>query len=158
MPFGLPSFIMRRDNAMLIGIDSAIGPELLYTLSRMGHGDEIVLADAFYPGESRAKRSLRADGVRIPVLLQGILRLINPDSFVPDPFVMMSPISGDSADPEIELEYRRVIDRTWPEAPPIQKLSRFEFYERAERAFAVVVTGETVKYGCIIVKKGVIPV
>jgi L-fucose mutarotase len=124
----------------------------------MGHGDELVLADAFYPGETCASRSLRADGVKITALLDGILRLMNPDSFVQDPIVMMSPVPGDSADPAIERSYREVIDRLWPGTPAIQKIGRFEFYERAKKSFAVVVTGETVKYGCIILKKGVIPV
>ena len=37
---------------MLIGISPLISPDLLVTLYRMGHGDEIVLADAHFPGES----------------------------------------------------------------------------------------------------------
>jgi Fucose dissimilation pathway protein FucU len=143
---------------MLIGISPAISPDLLHVLARMGHGDELVLADAFYPGETCASRALRADGVKITVLLDGILKLINPDSFVQDPIVMMSPVPGDSADPAIERSYRDVIERLWPDTPAIQKIGRFEFYERAKKSFAVVVTGETVKYGCIIIKKGVIPV
>ena len=32
------------------------------------------------------------------------------------------------------------------------------FYERAKKAYAVVVTGETAKYGNIIIKKGVTPI
>jgi len=143
---------------MLIGISPAISPDLLHVLARMGHGDELVLADAFYPGETCASRSLRADGVKITALLDGILNLMNPDSFVDDPIVMMSPVPGDSADPAIERSYREVIDSIWPDAPEIKKIGRFEFYERAKKSFAVVVTGETVKYGCIIIKKGVIPV
>ena len=35
---------------------------------------------------------------------------------------------------------------------------RYAFYDRAEKAFAVVMTGELVKYGNIILKKGVTPV
>ncbi|GAA6154042.1 hypothetical protein NBRC116587_34640 [Pseudoteredinibacter isoporae] len=35
---------------------------------------------------------------------------------------------------------------------------RFEFYQRAEKAFAVVMTGDTRKYGNILLKKGVTPV
>jgi hypothetical protein len=31
------------------------------------------------------------------------------------------------------------------------------FYGRAEKAFAVALAGFTVKYGCVILKKGVIP-
>jgi L-fucose mutarotase len=50
------------------------------------------------------------------------------------------------------------VDRHWPDAPPIARMERFAFYERAQRAFAVVMTGETVKYGNLILKKGVIPV
>lgn len=143
---------------MLIGIAPVISPDLLHVLARMGHGDELVLADAFYPGETWANRSLRADGVKITDLLDGILRLINPDDFVSDPLVMMAPVPGDTADPNIELSYKTIIEKHWPESPSIKMIDRFDFYERAKKSFAVVVTGETVKYGCLIIKKGVIPV
>ena len=42
--------------------------------------------------------------------------------------------------------------------PPIAFIERFDFYDRAKQAYAVVVTGELVKYGNIILKKGVIGV
>jgi L-fucose mutarotase len=51
-----------------------------------------------------------------------------------------------------------VIDRRWPGTPPTERIERFAFYERTKKAYAVVMTGETVKYGNIILKKGVIPV
>ena len=35
-------------------------------------------------------------------------------------------------------------------------LERFEFYERAKKAYAVIATGETAIYANIIIKKGVI--
>ena len=143
---------------MLIGIKPCISAELLSVLYRMGHGDEIVLADAFFTGDSLNSRVVRADGIRIPDLLDGILRLINLDSYVDDPVVMMAPSKGDSLDSEVERRYREVLDRYWPETPPIQRMERFAFYERAKKAFAVVMTGETVKYGNIILKKGVPPV
>jgi L-fucose mutarotase len=143
---------------MLIGIDPVISPELLDTLFRMGHGDEIVLADAFFPGDSMNTRVIRADGIRIPALLNGILALINMDSYVPYPVVMMAPAPGDSLDEKVEQSFRAVIDRHWPETPDIERIERFSFYERSKKAFAVIMTGETVKYGNIILKKGVIPV
>jgi L-fucose mutarotase len=34
---------------MLLGISPLISPDLLAVLHRMGHGDEIVLADAHFP-------------------------------------------------------------------------------------------------------------
>jgi L-fucose mutarotase len=142
---------------MLIGIDPVISPELLDALIRMGHGDEIVLADAFFPGDSMNSRVIRADGIRIPALLDGILALINLDSFVPRPVVMMAPVTGDIADESVEKSYRVVIDRRWPGTPPTEYIERFAFYERTKKAFAVLMTGETVKYGNIILKKGVIP-
>jgi L-fucose mutarotase len=142
---------------MLIGIDPVISPELLNALFRMGHGDAIVLADAFFPGDSCNARVIRADGIGIPALLDGILALMNLDSYVPHPITMMAAVPGDTLDPEVERSYRAVIDRRWPGTPPIERIERFAFYERAKTAFAVVMTGETVKYGNIILQKGVIP-
>ena len=143
---------------MLIGISPAVGPDLLDTLYRMGHGDEIVLADAFFPGASFNKRVIRADGIRIPALLDGVLALINLDSYVPHPLAMMEPVQGDALDEAVERSYRAVVDRRWPGTQAVERVERFAFYERAKRAFAVVMTGETAKYGNIILKKGVIPV
>jgi L-fucose mutarotase len=155
-PAAVKGGVFRRLN-MLIGINPAISPELLDALFRMGHGDEIVLADAFFPGDSFNSRVIRADGIRVPALLAGILSLINLDSYVPHPVAMMAASSGDSLDPAVETSYRAVIDRLWPGTPPTERVERFAFYERTKTAYAVVMTGETVKYGNIILKKGVIP-
>jgi L-fucose mutarotase len=143
---------------MLIGIDPVISPELLDALFRMGHGDEIVLADAFFPGDTCNSRVIRADGLRVPALLQGILKLINLDYAVEHPVIMMDTGHGDTLDPTVETSYRAVIDRLWPGTPATERIDRFAFYERTKKAYAVVMTGETVKYGNIILKKGVIPV
>lgn len=143
---------------MLIGVNPVISPELLDVLFRMGHGDEIVLADAFFPGNSMNSRVIRADGIRVPALLEGILALMNLDSYVAHPVVMMAPASGDELDKNVEKSYRAVIDRYWPKTPEIEFIERFAFYERTKKAYAVLMTGETVKYGNIILKKGVIPV
>ena len=142
---------------MLIGINPVISPELLDVLFRMGHGDEIVLADAFFPGDSMGTRVVRADGIRIPELLDGILALINLDTYA-IPIAMMAPTPGDTLDEAVGNSYRAVIDRRWPGTPATELVERFAFYERAKKSFAVVMTGETVKYGNIILKKGVIPV
>ena len=143
---------------MLIGISPLIGPDLLALLHRMGHGDEIVLADAHFPGESVGQRLLRADGLGIAPLLDDILPLLALDTYVEHPVIMMAVVPGDALDPTVEAGYRAVIDKYWPETQPIQRLERFAFYERARQAFAVVMTGETAKYGNIILKKGVTPV
>ncbi len=143
---------------MLINISPAISPELLTAIDKMGHGDEIILADAFFPGDTCNSRVIRADGIRIPLLLDGILRLINLDPYVKSPVIMMAPTPGDRLDPAVEASYREVIDKRWPGTPAVERIERFVFYERAKSAFAVVMTGETVSYGNIILKKGVVPV
>ncbi|HHE73361.1 MAG TPA: L-fucose mutarotase [Chloroflexi bacterium] len=142
---------------MLIGISPLLSPELLSVLYRMGHGDEIVLADAHFPGESCNARVIRADGLRIADLLDAILPLFALDSYVDSPVIMMAPVPGDELDPSVEAHYREAIDRYWPDTPPIARIERFAFYARAKEAFAVVMTGETAKYGNIILKKGVTP-
>ncbi len=143
---------------MLIGISPLLSPALLGVLYRMGHGDEIVLADAHFPGESCNDHVLRADGLQIAPLLEAILPLFVLDIYVDHPVSMMAPVPGDTLDPAVETRYRQGIDRYWPETPPIQRVERFTFYEQAEAAFAVVMTGETAKYGNIILQKGVTPV
>jgi len=142
---------------MLIGISPLVGPDLLAALCRMGHGDELVLADAHFPAESVNSRVIRADGLKIADLLDGILPLVAIDDFVDDPIVMMAAVEGDRADPAVCLRYRAVIDTHHPKAAQTKFISRFDFYERARRAWGVVITGETAKYGNIILKKGVTP-
>ena len=141
---------------MLKGIHPAIGPELLKVLAEMGHGDEIILADAHFPGHSFNDQVLRADGVKITTLLDGILPLFELDSYN-DPLIMMQAVEGDSLDPYVESSYRAEIEKHAPNAPEVIRIGRFEFYDRAEKAAVVVMTGETAKYGNIILKKGVTP-
>lgn len=123
----------------------------------MGHGDEIVLADAHFPGHSIHSRTLRADGLSITPLLDGILPLLTLDSYDDSPVVMMEVVPGDVVDPEIERRYREVIDRWAPGTPPIRKLARSAFYQRAGQAFAILMTGDIATYANIILKKGVTP-
>ena len=141
---------------MLRNISPVISPELLTVLFIMGHGDEIVLADSFFRGDSFGKRVVRADGIGISLLLEGILPLITLDSYVPSPLFMMEPAREDKLDMGIEIAYRKVIDKFWPGLPPVQRVERFKFYEQAENAFAIVMTGEARKYANLILKKGVI--
>ena len=142
---------------MLVGISPLVGPDLLATLHRMGHGDELVLADAHFPGESCNPAVLRADGLRIAELLDAFLPLFALDGYVDSPLVMMAPVAGNELDPSVETSYRKVVDAHWPDTGPISRIDRFEFYERARDAFAVVMTGETAKYGNLLLKKGVTP-
>jgi len=142
---------------MLKGISPLISPELLKTLAEMGHGDEIVLADAHFPGHTLGPKVIRADGIKIPALLDAILPLFELDSYVDAPLVMMAAVKGDSLDPQVEASYREPVNKHAPKTKPIIHIERFVFYERARKAYAVVMSGDTAKYGNLILKKGVTP-
>ncbi len=142
---------------MLRGISPILSPELLDALYRMGHGDEIVLADAHYPGERLARRCIRADGLKIADLLEGIAPLFVLDQYVDNPLAMMAAVTGDRLDPSVEQSHLNAIRKTWPDTSTPERVERFDFYERSKTAFAIVMTGDTAKYGNIILKKGVTP-
>ena len=101
---------------------------------------------------------LRADGLKISDLLDAILPLFELDAYVPHPLIMMAAVDGDTLDPSVEESYLKAIHKHAPQAPAIVRIERFLLYDRAKQAFAVLMTGETAKYGNIILKKGVTPV
>lgn len=137
---------------MLKNISPLISPDLLKTLAQMGHGDEIVFSDAHFPAHSFNSNVLRADGIPADKLLAGVIPLFELDAYA-TPVIMMQAVPGDSLDPEVEKAYRAALGYDGE----IELVERFAFYERAKKAFAVVVTGETRKYGNVILKKGVTP-
>lgn len=141
---------------MLKGISPLLSPDLLKLLAEMGHGDELVLADAHFPAYSLHSRVLRADGLKIGDLLAAIMPLIELDQYVEQALVMMHAVAGDLCDPAVEQGYLRRIGAVTNTLPEVEKMDRYAFYERSKKVFAIVLTGETAKYGNIILKKGVI--
>ncbi|MFC5281646.1 RbsD/FucU family protein [Arcanobacterium canis] len=139
---------------MLKNISPFLCPELLKALAEMGHGDEITLADAHYPRFGSADVVIRADGVEIPQLLEGILQLIPLDQYNTWQYALMSTV-GDDPEPTIWETYERIVSRTEPQAQA-HFFERFDFYEAARRSHVTVLTGETAQYGNIILKKGVV--
>ena len=140
---------------MLKGISPLISPELLKVLCEMGHGDEIVLADANFPAESMGQRVVRADGIGAAELLRAILPLFPLDQYDESNFVLMSVVPGDPTVPVIWDEYRATLTAYEPDTK-IQTIDRFAYYERAEKAYCIVATGESTQYANILLKKGVI--
>ncbi len=138
---------------MLKGISPLITPSLLKVLAEMGHGDEIVISDAHFPAHSFNSQVLRADGLGADALLSAIIPLFELDAYA-TPVIMMDAVPGDTLDPTVEARYRAALSYKGE----IERVERYAFYERAKQAYAVVVSGETAKYGNIILKKGVTPV
>lgn len=137
---------------MLKGISPVVSPDLLKTLAEMGHGDEIVISDAHFPAHTFNARVIRADGLPADALLAGIIPLFELDAYA-TPVVMMQAVPGDTLDPAVEAAYRKALGYDGQ----IELVERFAFYERAKKAYAVIISGETRKYGNVILKKGVTP-
>lgn len=141
---------------MLKNISPLISPQLLKTLAEMGHGDEIIFSDAHFPAHSMGPKVIRADGLRVSDLLAAIIPLFELDSYAP-PLVMMAAVEGDTLDASVEQRYLQALSNPDRHDLSVTRIDRFAFYERAQKAFAIVITGETAKYGNILLKKGVTP-
>ena len=145
---------------MLYNIDPILSPDLLHTLRAMGHGDEIVLADANFPAEALGPKCVRLDGIDNSSVLRAVLSVMPLDTFVPNPALCMQVVGDADAVPDAVTDFQSIIDETAKNLgttpSKIQSLERYAFYEHAANAFAVVQTGERRLYGNIILKKGVI--
>lgn len=141
---------------MLKNIPSILSPELLKILMEMGHGDEIVIADGNFPGASIAQKLVRLDGHGVPPVLEAILKLLPLDIYVEKPAALMQLVPGDDVETPIWEEYRKIIKASGEKFDNFENVERFAFYERAKKAYAVVMTGESALYANIILKKGVV--
>ena len=141
---------------MLKNIPPVISPELMSVLMRMGHGDEIVLADGNFPAESCAQRIVRADGHGVVELLDAIMQFFPLDTFVDHPVSVMQPVNEAAPEPPIWAEYRDVLARHEGANVELRPIERFRFYDFAKAAYAIVATGETAVYANLILKKGVV--
>ena len=140
---------------MLKTIPAILSPELLRIMMEMGHGDEIVIGDGNFPAASCAKRLVRLDGHGVPEVLDAILTLFPLDTYADAPVGLMQVVPGDPTVPIIWDEYLNIIERREGDKK-VEYIERFEFYERARKAYAIVATGETALYANIILKKGVV--
>jgi len=142
---------------MLKKIPPILSPELLMMIAQMGHGDELVIADANFPAVSNARRLVRADGHGVAVILEAILQLFPLDSFVEQPAAVMRRLDKPGEPAPIWAEYQRILDSAEGRHIAMEQVERFAFYDRAKTTFGVVATGEGALYGNIIIKKGIIP-
>lgn len=142
-------------NIMLKRIPKILSPQLVKTLMEMGHGDEIVIADANFPCNSISDNVISAVGLSGVNILQAVLELFPLDSYVNEQVLLMEVVPGDDYKPLIWDKYKSVLSDS-DESFSIGYLERFAFYERAKKAYAVIATGEEALYANIILKKGVV--
>lgn len=141
---------------MLRGISPVLSPHLLGVLMEMGHGDEIVLADANFPAAAHARRLVRADGIHIEMLLEAILPLFPVDQYLEYPVCLMACEPQDKVIPTAWSTYQSILARHSINPNQIAYLERSAFYQRSAAAFAIVATGDSARYGNILLAKGVI--
>lgn len=143
---------------MLKGIPAILPPELLKVLCEMGHGDEITIGDANFPGASLCSRVIRMDGHGVPEILDAIMQLIPLDQYVEHPAALMQVVPGDPTETPIWDTYRQIVSRHEERgAACFEEVERFAFYDRVkEKSYAVIMSGETATYANVILKKGVI--
>lgn len=144
---------------MLKGIPPILSPELLKTLCEMGHGDRIVIADGNFPSQSVGKNAtvIRCDGHGIPELLDAILQLFPLDTYVKKPVSLMEVVAGDPVETPIWDVYHKILStHDKREGDTIQTVERFQFYEEARNAYAIIATGEKALYANIMLQKGVV--
>jgi L-fucose mutarotase len=123
----------------------------------------LAVVDANFPADSVALRTghgrvVPLAGVSMPEAVRAILTLLPLDDFVDTPVRRMA--SDNSAPdnlPEVQREVQVVIDKAAGRPWPTGIVERFDFYEAARNAYAVVRTGERRYYGNVLIRKGAIP-
>ena len=120
----------------------------------MGHGDEIAIVDANFPAASLARRLIQMRGVGTAEMVAATLTVLPLDQSVQCPISMMR--VGHAVDVPVTAigSIRAAIDRATLGTTAVAELERFEFYERARNAFAIVWTGECRLYGNVLLTAG----
>ena len=144
---------------MLKGIPKILSPELLKVLCEMGHSDRIVIADGNFPAESMGKDAIviRCDGHGVPELLDAILQVIPLDTYVDKPMNLMEVMPGDPVKTPIWDTYKEIVAKYDERgAACVGNIERFQFYEEAKKAYAIIATGESAVYANVMLQKGVV--
>ena len=146
---------------MLKGIDHRLNADVLYVLRSMGHGDALVIADTNFPADQVSRATVYGDLLRMENLTaaeaaRAVLSVMPLDTFVDDFAGRMEVVGDPSAMPDVQKEVQAEIDRAEGRARPMIGIERFDFYDRAREAYAVIQTGERRFYGCFLFRKGVI--
>jgi L-fucose mutarotase len=140
---------------VLIGIPPLLGPDLLYSLRAMGHGDEIAIVDGNYPAEEHARRLVRADGLGVLALIEAIVAVLPLDRAVPNAIFR----AAQNNDPAQASDYHRAVDALFARVAPgmsVTPLAGPELYARIRGAHTVVASSEPALFGNVILRKGVV--
>lgn len=146
---------------MLKSIDPVLGPDLLWLLAAMGHGDDLAVVDANHPAETIARATTSGRIVRLPGLtmaraVRAILAVLPIDDFEPEPIRRMLVVGDAAAVPVVQQEVAAEVASAGLGADTMPGIERFAFYEAARKSFGVVQVGDARPYGCFLLRKGII--
>jgi L-fucose mutarotase len=142
---------------MLMEISNLITPEIYEVIYRMGHMDELVIADANYLASAVSKKVVYGYGPSNHLLLAELLKYFPLDDDSEFPINVMTPDHGYSHDPGIWNDYREILSRlTDRKEIELNKISRSDFYQRTRNAYATIQTSDPRLYADIIITKGVV--
>ncbi len=137
---------------MLKKINPILGPDVLFILREMGHGDQIALVDGNYPASAHANKLIRAVGIALIPLLDAILDVLPIDESS-DAIVRAINVTKKDGTDAIHEEIEKTCNDYKLTSLPLDAES---FYQRVKSAFAVVATTERSLYANVILTKGVI--
>ncbi|HEX2952760.1 MAG TPA: RbsD/FucU domain-containing protein [Bacillota bacterium] len=140
---------------MLMEISSLITPEIYEVIYRMGHLDELVIADANYSALAMSKKVVYSYVPKNHELLAEILKYFPLDEDEQLPVNVMSLDYGFYEEPQIWADYQDVLTGL-PDPKPVilNKIPRKEFYERTRSAYATIQTSDPRVMADIIIRKG----
>jgi L-fucose mutarotase len=145
---------------MLKGIDPLLNAEVLQALAAMGHGDDLIIADANFPADAIGRETTIGRPLRIDApsgaVARAVLSLYPLDSFVDDAAARMQIVGRPDEIAPVQVEVQAEIDAAEGKSWPMIGIERYAFYERAKKAYCVIQTGELRVYGCFALRKGVI--
>lgn len=136
---------------MLSGIHPILHGDLLAALDRLGHGDELVVADANFPAYRLGAIVIEMPGLKSPPVVDAIRTLVPLDTYEGASVHLMASEADDR--PIVQQE---LVMAAHAPADRVDELERFAFYDRAAGARLVVRTGELRPYGNLILRKGVV--
>lgn len=141
---------------MLKGIPDILGPDALWLLAAMGHGDTLAVVDRNYPAHANHTRVVTLAGVDTVEAISALATLLPIDEFVAPSVWGMVPDDDLTATIETHREVGIVLSAAEGRPIEVAPLARSDFYVTARKAFGAILTTESRPFSCFLLTKGVV--
>ncbi|MDV7105356.1 RbsD/FucU family protein [Vibrio sp. TH_r3] len=141
---------------MLKSIDPILNPELLFSLSKMGHGDRLAIVDANFPSYSHcAFTHISLVGIDASTTLSTLLKYFPMDEFSDTPFFIMSQDNSPNLT-ESAKDFIKIQQNSDESDHQYKLVDRHIYYQMVRECQLVISTNDMRPYACMILQKGVI--